>query len=128
MRVFIINTLFWLHFLIVFIWIGLLFVPLSLWPDKILFHFYLTVVIVGHQVVWGAIIYPFTKELRMVCILTTFMQLARGEKISSRSNYQHSFIAGFLRKAGIKDANRMASILTLVLAAIVLTQYFLLKG
>ncbi|MBI3089010.1 MAG: hypothetical protein HYY99_02015, partial [Candidatus Colwellbacteria bacterium] len=119
MRVFVVNTLFTLHFLIVVVWIGLFFVPLNWWPDKILFHFYLTIIIIGHQIIWGLLIYPLTKELRMVCILTTFMQLLRGERIASRSNYQHAFIAEVLQRAGIKDANRPATVLNVVLSIVV---------
>jgi hypothetical protein len=101
-RLFLANVLFWLHFIIGSVWFGLFLVPSSVWSDKITFHFYLTIIIVAHQFLWGLIIMPYTRKFRMVCILTTPMQLLRGQKISDPKNYDHSWFKELFGKKGIQ--------------------------
>src|SRR3989344_9275728 len=110
MRDFFTTTIFWLHFFVVAFWIGLLFVPEFLLPGKTAFHFYFTVGLVGHQFLWGAMIMPWTKKYRMVCILTTFMQMLRGADIADPKNYNHSFIQELFGKTGVTIPHRLTTI------------------
>jgi hypothetical protein len=126
-RLFLANFLFWLHFIIVTIWLGLFLVPSSVWHDKITFHFYLTVVIVAHQFLWGLIIMPWTKKFRMVCFLTTFMQLLRGEKISDPKNYDQAWLKELVGNQGIKIPHAFSTIVTFSTLSLVTFQFFFLR-
>jgi len=127
MRDFFTTTIFWLHFFVVAFWIGLLFVPEFLLPGKTAFHFYFTVGLVGHQFLWGAAIYPWTKKYRMVCILTTFMQLLRGHPLSTVDNYGHSWTKEFIKRLGWGIPERGATVLTLAIFVISTFQFFFFR-
>lgn len=60
----------WLHFFIVLIALGLFFVPQSLWPKKIMFHFYYLWGIILIQIISGLIYYPREKKFYFACPLT----------------------------------------------------------
>jgi hypothetical protein len=119
------DITFWTHASIGSFWYGLFLVPTSWWPDKVSFHFGLSLLIVLHQFVWGALITPWTGKYRMVCFLTTITQLLKGEKISDPENYKHSFSREFFKRGGITISNRQATILTLATLSVVSIQYFL---
>jgi hypothetical protein len=126
-RLFFANLLFWTHFIIGVFWIGLFFVPSPIWHDKITFHFYLTVFIVAHQFLWGFMIMPWTKKFRMVCILTTPMQLLRGQKISDPQNYDHSWLKELFGKKGIKIPHAFSTAFTFSILALITYQFFFLR-
>jgi len=127
MRKFFSDFIFLLHALFVIFWYGLFFVPLSLWSGKISFHFFLTLAIVGNQFLWGFLIMPWTKKYRMVCFLTTIMQLLRGQKISDPKNYNHSFTKEFFGKTGLNIPHRGATLLTFTILTVVTIQYFFFR-
>jgi len=126
-RLFLANVFFLVHFIIVAFWFGLFFVPSSIWPAKITFHFYLTVLIVAHQFIWGLIIMPWTKKFRLVCILTTPMQLLRGQKISDPKNYDHSWFKELFGKGGIKIPHAVSTLATFTTLALVTYQFIFLR-
>lgn len=126
-RLFLANLLFWLHAAIVFVWLGLFLVPTSVWHDRITYHFYLNVAIIGHQFIWGAMIMPWTKKYRMVCILTTPMQFLRGQKISDPKNYDHSFFKELAGKNGIHIPHRTSTLITFSAFILSLIQYFFFR-
>lgn len=126
-RLLLADFLFWAHFLIGSLWLGLFLVPSSVWADKITFHFYFTVLLVFHQFLWGWLIMPWTKKFRMVCILTTPMQLLRGQKISDPKNYEHSFFKELVGKNGIHIPHSLSTILTFSALSLVTYQYFFLR-
>lgn len=121
------EVIFWMHVLIVGFWYALFLVPTSLWADKITFHFYFTLGIVFHQFVWGAIIMPWTKKYRMVCILTTPMQTLRGQSISDPKNYDHSITLEFLKRRGISVPHKASTILTFIVLTVVTIQFFFFR-
>jgi hypothetical protein len=127
MKDYLAKIIFLFHSVVVVFWIGLFFIPTSFWPNKITFHFYLTLVIVANQFLWGLLIMPWTKKYRMVCFLTTIHQLLRGKSISDEENYKHSFTKEFLGKAGITVSHRFATILTFTISTIVTVQYFFFR-
>ena len=126
MRNFFAKLFFLIHSVIVVFWCGLLFVPIDWWPNKITFHFYLTLFIVLHQLLWGFLIFPWTKKYRMVCPLTTITQLLRGEEISEEQNYNHSFAKEFFGNAGINIPHRFATTFTFVILIITAIQHYFL--
>jgi len=121
------DLLFGLHFMIGTVWLGLFLVPISVWQDKITFHFYLTLVIVAHQFLWGLIIMPQTHKFRMVCLLTTPMQLLRGQKISDPKNYDHSFFKELVGIQGIQIPHAISTAITFSALTLVTFQYFFLR-
>ena len=127
MKLFLAELLFWLHFFIGSVWLGLFLAPSSLFHDKITLHFYLTILIVGHQFLWGLTIMPWTKKFRMVCILTTPMQILRGQKISDPKNYDHSFLKEFFGKNGIKVPHAISTLITFSTLTLIIYQYFFLR-
>jgi len=126
-KLFLANLLFGIHFIIVIIWLGLFLVPSSVWHDRIIFHFYLTVIIVTHQFLWGLAIMPWTRKFRMVCILTTPMQLLRGQKISDPKNYDHSFFQEFFGNQGLKIPHEISTLITFSALALATFQYLFLR-
>lgn len=126
-KLFLASLIFWLHFIIGSIWFGLFLVPTSLWHDKITFHFWLTIIIVGHQFLWGLIIMPWTHKFRMVCILTTPMQVLRGQKISDPKNYDHSFFTEIFGKKGLKVPHAVSTLVTFSALALITYEYFFLR-
>ena len=69
---------------------------------------------------------PWTKKFRMVCILTTPMQILRGQKISDPKNYNHSFFKELAGKNGIKIPHAVSTLITFSALAIVTFQYLFL--
>lgn len=126
-RLLLADLLFWMHFMIIAFWIGLFFVPTSVWPDRITFQFYLTLVIVGHQFIWGSLIMPWTHKFRMVCILTTPTQLLRGLKISDPKNYDHSWLNEFAGKKGIKITHKVSTLITFSILTLATYQFIFLS-
>lgn len=123
-KLFLANLLFWIHFITVTIWFGLFLVPSSVWHDKIIFHFYLTILIVGHQLLWGLILMPWTHKFRMVCVLTTPMQLLRGQKISDPKNYDQTWLKEVIGKQGVKIPHTFSTIITFSAVILVTLQFF----
>jgi len=126
-RLFLANLLFWLHFTAGSVWFGLFLVPSSVWSGKVTFHFYLTVAIVTHQFLWGLAIMPWTKKFRMVCVLTTPMQLLRGQKISDPKNYDHSWFKELFGKQGVQIPHAISTLATFSALALVTYQFIFLR-
>lgn len=123
MRKFLSDFLPFLHFGSGLFWCGLFFLPISWWPGKISFHFFLTITILSHQFLWGAMIRPWTGKYRLVCVFTTITQLLRGLPISDPKNYNHSFTKELFGKVGVTLTNRAIAIFTLTIFTLVTIQY-----
>ncbi|MDP2637990.1 MAG: hypothetical protein Q8P26_02935 [Candidatus Levybacteria bacterium] len=121
------NIIFWMHFIIGSIWLGLFLVPSSMWHDKITFHFYFTILLVTHQFLWGWFLMRWTRKFRMVCVLTTPMQILRGEKISDPKNYDHSFLNEIMGKNGFKVPHAFSTLLTFSALGLIIYQYLFLR-
>lgn len=118
------RIIFLFHAVFVFFWYGLFLVPESLFPNKVSFHFYLTVLVVVQQFLWGFLIMPWTRKYRMVCIATTINQLLRGERVSDPKNYDYSFNQELFKKIGITIPHRATTLITFVVLALVSLRYF----
>lgn len=127
LRNFLTNFVYWLHFAIGGVWYGLFLVPSTLWPGRIPFHFFMTMAIVGHQFLWGAMLIPWTKRYRTVCILTTILQLLRGKDIKDPENYNHSLTVETIKKVRIKIPHAAAIFLNFLVFIVVSIQYFLYR-
>lgn len=127
MRIFLAEVVFWLHLAIGLFWYGLFLVKTSWWPEKIEFHFYLTLLIVGHQFIWGAVILPWTKKYRLVCVSTTVMQLLRSKEISDPKNYEHAFTRELFSRTGTTISHRVITVLNFTILVVVSIQYFFFR-
>jgi len=123
---FLIDAVFWLHLPIVIIWFGVFFIPLSLWPERIKFHFWFISITLIVQLLWGAMLYSKIKRIDFICPLTTLMQSLRGYPVESKKNFNHSFIAELLERLGIKISFFWVDVLLLISFIIVSIQYFTL--
>jgi hypothetical protein len=122
-RTFWTEIVFWLHLPIVIIWFGTFFIPLSLWPKRIIFHFWYILIFLLLQLLWGIILYPKTKKGDFICPLTTLLQYLRGYPIESKKNYNHSFIAELLERFHIKISFQWVNIMLWITLTIVTIQY-----
>ena len=118
-----IDMVFWLHLPIVIIWFGAFFIPLSLWPERIKFHFWLISITLIVQLLWGIMLYPKTKKIDFICPITTLMQSLRGYPVESKKNFNHSFIAELLEKLRIKISFFWIDVLLLISFIIISIQY-----
>lgn len=95
-------VIFWIHVAIFITWVGLFFVPTSIWPGRVLFHFWFISLFVLSQLITGAVLMKRMHKFRIVCPLTSLMQYLRGYEFDNPKNYDHSFVREFARKFKIK--------------------------
>lgn len=121
------EIIFWVHAVIVAGWLGLFFVPQGLWEGKASFHFFLTLLILGHQVVWGAILWLWSKKFDFVCILTSMAQWVRGEEIAAEASYREKWTKEFFGRFGISISWSTMVALRIAGAVLLIAQYLLLS-
>ena len=122
-KTFLTEIVFWLHLPYVLFWFGAFFIPLSLWPSRIVFHFWYISIALLIQFFGGIVLYPKTKKIDFICPLTTLMQSLRGYPVENEKNFGHSFIAELLEKLHIKISFRWVNILLIITFIIVSVQY-----
>ncbi|MBI2145690.1 hypothetical protein HYU18_05230 [Candidatus Woesearchaeota archaeon] len=118
---------FWLHFVLVTVWYGLFFVPTSLWPGKVSFHFWFILIAVALQFGWGLLLMPIIGKYRMVCPLTTLMQLLRGYPVKDERNNNHSCIKEVFHRIGKPVPKKAVTYSTFISLGIVTLQYFFFR-
>ena len=121
------ELVFLLHFAIVAAWFGLFFMPTTLWPGKVTFHFWFILIAVMIQFGWGFLLLPVTKSYKMICPLTTLMQLLRGYPIADDRNNHHSCIKEFFHRIGKPVPKKAVTILTFASLGIVTIQYLFFR-
>jgi len=124
MKKFFANLIVSFHLLIIIVWCGLFFVPQYWFSNKVSFHFYLTLIIIGHQFVWGAFLTLWTGKYRMACILTTLTQILKGKKISDIKSYDYSFTQEIFKKMNLPISRQISDILSPAILIAVTIQYF----
>jgi len=115
-----IKILYWLHLPIVVAWFGLFFVPTSIWPGKITFHFWYIVGIMFGQFLWSVIVF---RKADIICPLTTWMQYLRGYKLKDKKNYNHSYIAELANKIHFPITYKGINVTLLSTLILVIIQY-----
>ena len=116
-----------MHFVLVTVWFGLFLVPTSLWSWKVSFHFFFVTTAVALQFLWGFVLMPVTKKYRMICPLTTPMQILRGYPISDERNNNHSCIKEFFERLGMKVPKKAVTASTFISLGAVTAQYFFFR-
>lgn len=120
----VITFLFWVHIVIVAVLFGLLLIPKVVWEEVAVFHLWYVVSILSLELLWGLVMFYYSKRMDIVCFLTSIMQYLRGYKLSDRRNYDHSFIAEFLEKMGFRVSYRSVNVVLLLLLCVVSIRYF----
>jgi hypothetical protein len=92
------EGIFWLHAIIFVVWIGLFFVPVSFWPQRIHVHFWYVLIMVMSEIVMGLLLMKHMHKFRIVCPLTALMQYIRGYSLTDPKNYDHSFVREFAER------------------------------
>ena len=121
------EVVFGMPFALVAIWFGLFLVPTSLWAGKVSFHFWFIMIATALQFLWGFLLMPITKKYRMICPLTTGMQLLRGYPVSDERNNNHSCIKEFSERIGKPVPKKAVTISTFVSLGVVAVQYFFFR-
>ena len=107
------------------IWVGLFFVPTSVWSGKVTFHFWYIVTIFAVQLLWGLLLYRIRKRLGTgVCPLTSLVQYLRGYPLTDPRNYDHAFIIEVCERLHIPLKPALLAKLLLLTIVIVTIQYF----
>ncbi len=120
------EAIFWTHFAIVAGWVALFFIPSDIWREKVSVHFIATTVILAHQAVWGFLLSFRTGRFGLVCILTTLMHMARGERIDTKMNYDRKWSVELCDRFGINISSAMANGVAIAGLAVISVQYFIL--
>ncbi len=118
------EIIFWLHLVILIVWFALFFVPTSIWPGRIVFHFWYVALFVLSELITGAIFMKGMHKFRIVCPLTALMQYLRGYKINDPLNYDHSFVREFAERLNIKIPYGVVGFFIFLSLAIIIFQYF----
>jgi len=116
-----IEFLFWLHLPIVIIWFGLFIVPKSIFPSRVIFHFWYIAGIMLIQFIWSLIVF---RRINIICPLTTWIQYLRGFSLQNKNNFNHSFIAELLQRLKLEVDSKFVSILLIITLIIVSIQFF----
>ena len=115
------DFLWYTHFAIVIFAVGLFFIPLSFWPNRIIFHFYYLWGVIALQFATGIIYMPIINKFRFVCPLS-----ALEKHLIKHHPHEHvgeSCIADFCaEKLGFPKWIGTASVL--IALALVSLQYF----
>ena len=119
------ETLFWTHLVIFIVWFALFFIPTSIWTERVVFHFWLIVLSVFSQLVMGLILIQYMHKYRIVCPLTSAMQILRGYKLNDPRNYNHSFVRELAARLKIHIPYGMVGFFIFLSLGVIIYQYIL---
>ncbi len=71
----------------------------------------------------GLLLMPVMLKYRIVCPLTTWMQLARGYKIGDPKNFDHSFVRELFQRLRVKIPYGYVGALIFISWGVVIIQY-----
>ena len=116
-----------IHIIFFISWVGLFFIPTSVWPNRIFYNFWYVLGIILLSFIWGNFIRRYNKNGNLfVCPLTTMTQYLRGYGIKDETNNNHLFLSEILGLLSIKY-NKTIMIIGGSLSLLVISyQYFLL--
>jgi hypothetical protein len=117
------EIIFWLHLVIFLVWIGLFFVPYSVWQTRVVFHFWYVATLIASQLIMGLILRGKMHKFRIVCPLTSLMQWLRGYAFGDAQNYDHSFVREFAERLKIRIRYGVVGFLIFLSFGILIYQY-----
>jgi hypothetical protein len=127
-----VKFLIFIHAIFFITWAGLFFIPSSVWPDRIFYHFWYVISVLVFNFSWGNLlrIKNNRKNGLFVCMLTTITQYARGHNLNDQNNYSHSFFKEMLSKFNRYNlenhSEKIISVLAFLSLFIISYQYFFL--
>lgn len=114
MRKLISEITLWLHLVGVLILLLMFFIPIRIWPERPMVHFYIMALIILSDLIFGIFYYLYDKKyFNLICLLTIVMQRIRGYKFLDERNYKHSFVKEVTERLGFK-VNRLFAFLLLI--------------
>lgn len=120
------EILFWLHLPIVLIWLGLFFIPSSLWEGKVTFHFWFIVIVFLSQILWGIFLMPIRKRFGAgACALTSLTQWVRGYPLADKRNYDHTFLEEMTERFRMSIPLKVMQIILFASVGVIIIQYTL---
>lgn len=119
------EVLFWIHLVMFILWYTPFFIPSSLWPERVVYHFWYIVIQVVAQFLTGFIMMKGMKKYRIVCPLTAYMQKLRGYDYTDPRNFDHGFVAEFASRFNIKIPRGTVAVLIYTSLAVVIVQYYI---
>ena len=119
------EALFWIHLIVFTIWFAIFLIPSTLWPKRVVFHFWFISMLLLIQLIMGLILIPKMRKYRIVCPLTSFMQLLRGHKLENPKNFDHSFVREFASRFKLKIPYGFVGFLIFLSFGVVSVQYIL---
>ena len=122
-----IRSLIFIHIIFFISWIGLFFIPKSVWSNRIFYHFWYVSGVILLNLVWGGFLkLRYKKGNLFVCPLTTMTQYFRGYKISDVRNNKYLFVGEILSKFNINYSRSIMIIGGTISLLIVSINYILI--
>lgn len=119
------ELIFWIHVILFTVWFSLFFVPGSIWPKRVVIHFWYITIFVLSELIMGLVLMKKMKKFRIVCPLTSLMQYLRGYDYGDPSNYDHSFVREFASRFKIKIPYGVVGFFIFLSLGVVVIQYYL---
>jgi len=115
---------FWTHLIFLGIWFIPFFIPLTVWPERVLYHLGFMVFIWIVEIMWGIVYMYSLGYWKLVCPWTSLTQYFRGYEFKDRRNYNHSFVREFARKFNLQISIQFVNGVMLATFIIVIIQFF----
>tara|TARA_Y100000034_G_C6909303_1_gene423232 strand:+ start:5526 stop:5927 length:402 start_codon:yes stop_codon:yes gene_type:complete len=119
-----------LHIVYFLIIIGLFFIPLNVWKNRLYYQFLLLFGTLVVNLSWGTL-YSLNYKRRLygwhyyfICPLTSLTQYYRGYRLSSWRNYSHSFVSEVFSKFGLRMPYHITGYFLFLGSLILGIQYF----
>jgi hypothetical protein len=121
------RLVFHLHLTVFLLFPAGFFIPSSVWPERIEFHFFYCVAPFFLFYAWGMIwTLKYRDKLYSICFLDTLMQWLRGHSIWDPKNYQHTFVSELFSLLGLNVSKTVPRVL-LFLCIVVTATFYILK-
>jgi hypothetical protein len=121
------RVVFHLHLTIFLLFPAGFFIPSSIWPERIEFHFFYCVAPFFLFYAWGMIwTLKYRDKLYSICFLDTLMQWLRGHSIWDQKNYQHTFVSELFSLLQLNVSKTIPRVL-LFLCIVLAGTFYLLK-
>jgi hypothetical protein len=120
------RFVFLIHLLIFLLFPAGFFIPSSVWPQRVEYHFLYCVAPFVLFYAWGLIwTIAFRNKIYSVCALDTLMQWLRGHSIWDPKNYEHSFVEELFEKLKLNLPEKTPRILLGICILLTASMYVL---
>jgi hypothetical protein len=121
------KAVFLLHLLIFLLFPAGFFIPSSVWPERIEYHFYYCIAPFFLFYAWGLIwTIKYRDKIYSICFLDTLMQWLRGHSIWDPKNYRHTFVGELFARLNLNVSKTTPRVL-LFLCIVTTGIFYILK-